>query len=175
MNPPEESQFHWHIYTVLDISCWLWRFVQSQSVWVEAAAWGRACGALGVPPADHIITWNFSLWHSTCCVLALVISWTQLLNLCLAHNLCYKTVTRRFNLIYVWWFERQTDSQKPLFRWKRWHVCSKVKAAMCCLVFLKGRCNIPYFLKSRHLAANGVNLNMWCWCEQWSRSNLSSK
>ena len=60
-----------------------------------------AHGALGVPAADHVITWNFSLWHSTCCVLALVISWTQLLNLCVVHNSCYKTATRRFNLIYI--------------------------------------------------------------------------
>ena len=86
--------------------------LSNQSIWLEDAAWSLALGALGVPPADHVIMWNFSLWHSTCCVLALVISWTQLLNLCVAHNLHYIKVTRRFNLICVWWFERQTVRQR---------------------------------------------------------------
>ena len=34
-------------------------------------------------------------------------------------------------------------------------------SALCRLVYLKGRCNIPSFPKSRHLAATGVGVNMW--------------
>ena len=30
------------------------------------------------------------------------------------------------------------------------HICSQVKAAICRLVYVKGRCNIPSFQKSRH-------------------------
>ena len=41
------------------------------------------------------------------------------------------------------------------------HICSEVKAEMCRLVYLKGRCNIPSFPKSCHLAAAEVAVNMW--------------
>lgn len=35
-------------------------------------------------------------------------------------------------------------TQAP-FRYKKQHICNKVKAAMCRIVSLKGRCNIPSF------------------------------
>ena len=37
------------------------------------------------------------------------------------------------------------------------HICSKVKAAICRLVYVKGTCNIPLVKK----AATGVGLNIW--------------
>ena len=48
----------------------------------------------------------------------------------------------------------------PLFRWKKWNICSTVKAAICCLVYLKGRGNIPPSPKSH---VTWREAGSWAW------------